>query len=232
MEKDNKLLKRINKNSLEILLYFIQNIIYDTHPSSIEYFLKELLESSLLRSFKDRRSSNTFQRFRTRRRFREKRIYENLNKEREIYENFRAFFLLREKNLRISNFKDFHIFFKNLDDKIDNFSKTVKEVIDTFFELEGEKEYSNKNNYILFKACTYWYMNSKIIPRFSNIKYIDNKKIQEFKRMLQYAFILFFRLYEQSSLDFQNLNAIEVDLEVDYLIQDINNIIRFVREIK
>lgn len=226
MEKHNKLLKRINKDSLEILLYFIQNLIKNAPPSDIKYFLQVLQKS--LREKKDRRSSNTFQRYLISRIFRE-RAPSNLS---IIYKNYRAFFRLREKYLRIIDFKDFNIFFKNLDNRIDDFSNTVKNTIDALLELKIEKEDSNKSNGILFKACTYWYMNSVIMPRFSKINYEKFKETQEFKLMLQYAFVLFFRLYEQSSLDFQKLNAIELDLEMDYLIQDINNMIRFTRKIK
>jgi len=226
MEKENYLLEEIKKYTFEILVYFFQNFINDASPSDIEYFLHRLQRS--LRTRKDRRSSNSFQIYLSPRSFRE----DSQSDLFKIYENYRTFFRLREENPRLYNFKDFNMFFKNLDNKIDAFSKTVKNTIDKLIELKEEKEDSNKNNRNLFKACTYWYMNSMIMPKFSEIHYAEYKQIRDFKRMLQYAFVLFFRLYEQSSMDFQNLNVIELDLEMDYLIQDINNMIRFTIKIK
>jgi len=226
MGKENYLLKGINRESFEILLYFFQNVINNAPAPDIEYFLKRLQQS--LRTRKDRRSSNTFQIYLNHSRFRED-AKSDLS---QIYENYRTFFRLREKKLKLYNSEDFSIFFNNLEGKIDDFSKTVKNTLDTLIKMREEREDTNDINGKLFKACTYWYMNSMIMPRFSDIHYAEYKQKQDFKRMLQYAFVLFFRLYEQSNLDFQNLNAMELDLEMDYLIQDINNMIRFTTKIK
>lgn len=229
MKKNRWFLEDINNRALDILVYFTKNLIHDAPSNDIELFLLEFQKS--LVNFKDRRSSYTFQRFMPYRRFRDQEKYQ-LSKLTRMLEDFRKFFRVRQNGSHMSKYDNFTYFFHTLDERVGNYSKTVER---TLFQLVNSNE-ENSNlkiaNGSIYKACSYWYMNSSVIPKFSKISHEKYRKLKEFKRMLHHAFILFFRWYEQSNLHFEELDAFDLELEMDYLIQDTNNLIRFIRKIK